>query len=153
LRWTKAYRKSHGKELAHDLTFAFEKQRNVVAKYDRELVRETLSAIERVSQVQQERQVAFYQQRMRVKQRIEQREAAVELARQQLGSGLRAIEKLPNVQRRLSSRAVTHLARHKARATLVSAGAADASGIGASTADISTNDAKEMVTTREEMSD
>jgi len=120
LRWTKAYRKAHGKELAQDLTFAFERQRQTVPKYDRELVRDTLAAIERVTQVQQERQKAFYLQRMRVKQRIEQREAAVELARQRATTSLRAIEKLPSVQRRLSHRASHPLVR-EARAALVAA--------------------------------
>lgn len=36
VRWTKAYRKSVGKELAVDPAFEFEKRRNIPMKYDRE---------------------------------------------------------------------------------------------------------------------
>ena len=34
-KWTKAFRKSAGKELAVDPSFEFEKKRNVPGKYDR----------------------------------------------------------------------------------------------------------------------
>lgn len=152
LRWTKAYRKAHGKELAHDLTFAFEKQRHIIPKYDREMVRETLAAMERVAQVQQERQAAFHSQRMRVKQRIEQREAAVELNRQRMSTSLHAIEKLSSVQRRLPDKAVHPLVR-KARAALVAAGTADVSGIGSSNAVISADDHMETAAAPNETSE
>ena len=37
VKWTKAFRKSHGKELSVDSAFEFEKRRNVPVKYDRKL--------------------------------------------------------------------------------------------------------------------
>jgi large subunit ribosomal protein L24e len=37
VRWTKAYRKAAGKELAVDNVFEFEKRRNEPVKYSREL--------------------------------------------------------------------------------------------------------------------
>lgn len=36
MRWTKAYRKAVGKELAVDPSFEIEKRRNIPMKYDRE---------------------------------------------------------------------------------------------------------------------
>jgi len=36
VRWTKAYRKAVGKELAVDPSFEIEKRRNIPMKYDRE---------------------------------------------------------------------------------------------------------------------
>ena len=40
-RWTKAFRKAAGKDLAVDPSFEFEKRRNVPVKYDRELWKNT----------------------------------------------------------------------------------------------------------------
>ena len=41
VRWTKAFRKSAGKELAVDPIYEFEKRRNVPVKYDRNMVKKT----------------------------------------------------------------------------------------------------------------
>ena len=40
-KWTKAFRKTAGKELAVDPAFEFEKRRNEPVKYDRELWKQT----------------------------------------------------------------------------------------------------------------
>ena len=40
-KWTKAFRKSAGKELAVDPSFEFEKRRNEPVKYNRELWKKT----------------------------------------------------------------------------------------------------------------
>ena len=40
-KWTKAFRKSVGKELAVDPSFEFEKRRNIPVKYNRELWSQT----------------------------------------------------------------------------------------------------------------
>ena len=45
-KWTKAFRKSSGKELAVDPSFEFEKRRNVPVKYDRELWQKTVGAMQ-----------------------------------------------------------------------------------------------------------
>ena len=45
-KWTKAFRKSAGKELAVDPSFEFEKRRNIPVKYDRELWANTVTAMQ-----------------------------------------------------------------------------------------------------------
>lgn len=64
LRWTKAYRRKNGKELSVDNTFEFEKKRNVPLKYDRELYAKTIHSMKRVSDIQEQRQRAYYFKRM-----------------------------------------------------------------------------------------
>jgi len=89
LRWTKAFRRAHGKEmvvvrtsylsnrghlhhpLSHrfggvrtqDSTLEFEKRRNRPVKYDRDLVRHTLQAMKRVDEIKGAREKSFYRQR------------------------------------------------------------------------------------------
>lgn len=65
LRWTKAFRKAAGKELAVDTTLAFAQRRNVPVRYNRELVATTLRAMARVEEIRQKRERAFYKNRMR----------------------------------------------------------------------------------------
>lgn len=65
LRWTKAFRKAAGKELAVDSTLAFAQRRNVPVRYNRELVATTLRAMARVEEIRQRRERAFYKNRMR----------------------------------------------------------------------------------------
>jgi large subunit ribosomal protein L24e len=64
VRWTKAFRKAAGKEMAVDATLDFERKRNRVAKYDRELVGTTLRAMKRVSEIKSKREERFYKERM-----------------------------------------------------------------------------------------
>ena len=63
--WTKAYRKSRGKEMQVDTTFDFEKRRNRPVKYDRELMGTTLRAMQRVAEIRTRREEMFYQRRMK----------------------------------------------------------------------------------------
>lgn len=74
VRWTKAYRKLAGKELAEDATFEMERKRNRPEKYDRELVKKTIKAMERIEEIRVRRQERFYEKRMaRVKgQQVQQ---------------------------------------------------------------------------------
>lgn len=46
-----------------DATFEFEKRRNVPVRYDRELVATTLKAMERVAEIRQKREKAFWKNR------------------------------------------------------------------------------------------
>lgn len=46
-----------------DSTYEFEKRRNVPVRYDRELVATTLKAMERVSEIRQKREKAFWKNR------------------------------------------------------------------------------------------
>ncbi|KAI3433642.1 hypothetical protein D9Q98_003451 [Chlorella vulgaris] len=64
VKWTKAYRKLAGKELAEDATFEMERRRNRPEKYDRELVHKTVKAIQKVEAVRTARQDRFYDKRM-----------------------------------------------------------------------------------------
>merc|ERR1712137_865579 len=43
-KWTKAYRRAHGKEMIVDTTLEFEKKRNRPMKYDREMMGTTIKA-------------------------------------------------------------------------------------------------------------
>merc|ERR1712200_366714 len=55
-KWTKAFRKSAGKELAVDPSFEFEKKRNVPVKYDRELWQNSIHAMQRVEEIKNKQQ-------------------------------------------------------------------------------------------------
>ncbi|CBZ51978.1 putative 60S ribosomal protein L24 [Neospora caninum Liverpool] len=63
-KWTKAYRKAAGKELAVDATFEFEQKRNTPVRYDRDLYVKTIKAMKRVDEIKQARKERFYMQRM-----------------------------------------------------------------------------------------
>ncbi|CAD5122003.1 DgyrCDS10456 [Dimorphilus gyrociliatus] len=56
VRWTKAFRKSSGKELAVDPTFEFEKRRNAPVKYDRQLWKNSIKAMKRIEEIRVKRQ-------------------------------------------------------------------------------------------------
>mmetsp|Transcript_21452 Transcript_21452/g.67328 ORF Transcript_21452/g.67328 Transcript_21452/m.67328 type:complete len:160 (+) Transcript_21452:178-657(+) len=64
VRWTKAFRKVHGKEMTVDATFEMEKRRNRPIKYDRDLVGTTLRAMQRVAEVQGKRAAVHHKNRM-----------------------------------------------------------------------------------------
>lgn len=64
-RWTKAFRKAHGKELTVDPAFEFEKRRNVPVKYNRELFQKTVEAMKRIEEIKQKRQSHYIMQRLK----------------------------------------------------------------------------------------
>ena len=64
VRWTKAFRKAHGKEMTVDTTLEFEKRRNIPVRYDRELVATTLNAMQRIQEIKARRERAFYRARL-----------------------------------------------------------------------------------------
>jgi large subunit ribosomal protein L24e len=70
MKWTKAYRKSAGKEMTVDSTFDFEKRRNRVQKYDREIMGQTIRVMKKVEQVREKREKRFYERRMKSAQRV-----------------------------------------------------------------------------------
>merc|ERR1711934_127558 len=63
-RWTKAFQRANGKEMAQDTTFDFERKRNRAVKYDRELYMTTLKAMKKVQEVKEKREAQFYKNRM-----------------------------------------------------------------------------------------
>lgn len=65
LRWTKAYRRTHGKELGVDTTFEMERKRNRPVRYNRETTEKTVKAMRKILEVRQKRQERFYEQRMK----------------------------------------------------------------------------------------
>ncbi|CAN8075962.1 unnamed protein product [Agarophyton chilense] len=80
LRWTKAFRKAAGKELAIDTTFAFERRRNRAVKYDRDMVAKTLQAMPVIQKVGADRQHDFYRTRMVEREKETRKDALRELA-------------------------------------------------------------------------
>ncbi|KAL9137359.1 MAG: hypothetical protein Q9175_001431 [Cornicularia normoerica] len=64
LKWTKAFRKSVGKEMTVDTTLQFAARRNVPVRYDRNLVSTTLKAMKRVSEIRARRERVFFKNRM-----------------------------------------------------------------------------------------
>lgn len=65
VKWTKAYRKLAGKELAEDTTFEMERQRNRPVKYNRELVHKSVKAMQKIEEVRTARQDRFHEARMK----------------------------------------------------------------------------------------
>lgn len=80
-RWTKAYRKTAGKELAVDPTFEFEKRRNVPVKYNREIWNKTVVAMKKVENIRQRRTNAYVMQRLRKGREIEMEKDMKEVQR------------------------------------------------------------------------
>lgn len=64
LKWTKAFRKSVGKEMTVDQTLQFAARRNIPVRYDRHLVSTTLKAMKRVSEIRARRERVFFKKRM-----------------------------------------------------------------------------------------
>ena len=64
LKWTKAFRKAHGKEMVVDSTLQFAARRNVPVRYNREHVETTIKAMERIAEIRARRERAFYKRRM-----------------------------------------------------------------------------------------
>lgn len=64
LKWTKAFRKSAGKEMVVDSTLTFAARRNIPTRYNRDHLETTLKAMERVSEIRIKRERAFYKKRM-----------------------------------------------------------------------------------------
>lgn len=79
VKWTKAYRRTRGKDLTVDTTFEFERKRNRPERYDRTVLMDTLKAMERVTEIRERRQAKHWEKRMKGKKGQEAREAAIEL--------------------------------------------------------------------------
>jgi large subunit ribosomal protein L24e len=77
--WTKAYRKTRGKEMAVDSTFDFEKRRNRPVKYDRHLMGKTILAMKRVETIKKVREQRFFENRMQDAKAEKKKQARVEI--------------------------------------------------------------------------
>jgi len=80
-KWTKAFRKGAGKELAIDPSFEFEKRRNIPVKYDRELWTKTVTAMKRVEEIKTRRQAQFIHDRQKKARAIERQKDVKEVQR------------------------------------------------------------------------
>lgn len=81
VKWTKAYRKTVGKDLAVDPSFEFEKRRNIPLKYNRELWQNAIDAIKKVETIKQKRQNLHIMQRLRKGRELEQERDIKEVQR------------------------------------------------------------------------
>lgn len=68
VRWTKAFRKTHGKELVVDPVLDFEKQRDEAIRYNRNVWVDTVQAMEKIDEIKGKREERFYKQRMKATQ-------------------------------------------------------------------------------------
>lgn len=71
LKWTKAFRKAAGKEMTVDSTLQFAARRNVPVRYSRDLVQQTLKAMDRVSEIRAKRERVFAKRRLAGKRAAE----------------------------------------------------------------------------------
>ncbi|KAL3914745.1 MAG: hypothetical protein SGPRY_007516, partial [Prymnesium sp.] len=72
LKWTKAFRRAAGKEMSVDTTFDFERLRHRPVKYDRELMKKTVRAMDRVQQIKEAREKRFWDKRMEGNQKVQE---------------------------------------------------------------------------------
>ncbi|XP_031493120.1 probable ribosome biogenesis protein RLP24 [Nymphaea colorata] len=79
VKWTKAYRRLHGKDLTQDSTFEFERKRNRPERYDRTVVEQTLKAMKKIDEVRVAREAKFWENRRKGKKVKEMKEAVREL--------------------------------------------------------------------------
>ncbi|XP_078165788.1 putative ribosome biogenesis protein RLP24 [Carex rostrata] len=76
VKWTKAYRRLHGKDMTKDSTFEFERKRNRPLRYDRINTEKVLQAIPKISKVKAKREADHITNRLKVgktKRKIEAR--------------------------------------------------------------------------------
>ena len=79
-KWTKAFRKSRGKEMTVDSTLDFEKRRNVPVKYDRNLMGATIRAMKRVQEIKSKREQRFFDKRMQIRKKHEKAQNKVDIS-------------------------------------------------------------------------
>ena len=79
LKWTKAFRRAAGKEMAVDSTFDFERLRNRPVKYDRELMKKTVRTMERVQAIKEKREERFWEKRMAPNKAMQKQRDLVEV--------------------------------------------------------------------------
>ncbi|KAL8100426.1 hypothetical protein AgCh_032621 [Apium graveolens] len=79
VKWTKAYRRLHGKDMTQDTTFEFERKRNRPERYDRNLAENTLKAIKKIVKVRADRESNHIKNRMKGNKSAERKRDAKEL--------------------------------------------------------------------------
>ncbi|CAA7400104.1 unnamed protein product [Spirodela intermedia] len=79
VKWTKAYRRVHGKDMTQDSTFELERKRNRPERYDRNVAENTLKAIKKIDKVRVAREARHHAQRMKGNKVSEMKAAVKEL--------------------------------------------------------------------------
>ncbi|PNY01833.1 putative ribosome biogenesis protein RLP24-like [Trifolium pratense] len=79
VKWTKAYRRVHGKDMTQDSTFEFERKRNRPERYDRNLAENVLKAIPKIDKIRVSREESHHKNRMKGNKDKARREAQKEL--------------------------------------------------------------------------
>lgn len=64
LKWTKAHRAAHGKEMTCDPVLEFEQRRNEPVRYNRNLMVKTIQAMKKIDEIKARRQQRFFDRRM-----------------------------------------------------------------------------------------
>ena len=64
MKWTKAYRAAHGKEMTCDPVLEFEQRRNEPVRYNRDLMVKTIQAMKKIDEIKTRRQQRFFERRM-----------------------------------------------------------------------------------------
>ena len=78
-KYTKAFRRTRGKDMTSDKTFEFEKRRNVPQKYDRELYANTIKAMKKISEIKDRREKDFHKKRMEQPRKVARAAARKEM--------------------------------------------------------------------------
>ncbi|PON36348.1 Ribosome biogenesis protein RLP [Parasponia andersonii] len=79
VKWTKAYRRLHGKDMTQDSTFEFERKRNRPERYDRNVTENTLKAMKKIYKVRAVREFSHI-----VKRRVGKKAKELEQAKKEL---------------------------------------------------------------------
>ena len=66
MRWTKAFRKTHGKELLYDKALEFERRKDEPIRYNRDLYVKTIEAMEKVDEIREKRELRHYMNRKKI---------------------------------------------------------------------------------------
>eukprot|EP01127_Copromyxa_protea_P002070 TRINITY_DN11956_c0_g1_i1.p1 TRINITY_DN11956_c0_g1~~TRINITY_DN11956_c0_g1_i1.p1 ORF type:complete len:161 (+),score=45.44 TRINITY_DN11956_c0_g1_i1:39-521(+) len=79
VKWTKAFRKSHNKDMVVDSTIELEQKRNRPMKYNREKMETTIKAMQRIAEIREKRERQFYENRIKDKKKHEHLRALKDL--------------------------------------------------------------------------
>ncbi|KAL1143824.1 hypothetical protein V6Z11_A11G186500 [Gossypium hirsutum] len=79
VKWTKAYRRLHGKDMTQDSTFEFERKRNRPERYDRNLAENTLKAIKKIDKIRLDRASDHIKNKLKTGKVQRQKEARKQL--------------------------------------------------------------------------
>ncbi|XVE50966.1 hypothetical protein DITRI_Ditri01bG0204900 [Diplodiscus trichospermus] len=79
VKWTKAYRHLHGKDMTQDSMFEFERKRNRPERYDRNVAENTLKAIKKIDKIRSDRASGHIKNRLKTGKIQRQKEAIKQL--------------------------------------------------------------------------